>query len=79
MSDPVKRDPILNQFSMITRPYTRLNGLKTIPRRVARIFRGGRGVRINSEDANFRGVRGQLPRENFRKFELPETAFRAFS
>ena len=31
MSDPVKRDPILDQFSMITRPYTRLNGLKTIP------------------------------------------------
>ena len=31
MIDPVKRDPILDQFSMITRPYTRLNGLKTIP------------------------------------------------
>ena len=31
MSDLVKRDPILDQFSMITRPYTRLNGLKTIP------------------------------------------------
>ena len=30
VSDPVKRDPILDQFSMITRPYTRLNGLKTI-------------------------------------------------
>ena len=28
---PVKRDPILDQFSMITRPYTRPNGLKTIP------------------------------------------------
>ena len=31
MSDPVKRDPILDQFSMITRPYTRPNGLNTIP------------------------------------------------
>ena len=31
MSDTVKLDPILDQFSMITRPYTRLNGLKTIP------------------------------------------------
>ena len=31
VSDPVKRDPILDQFSMITRPYTRPNGLKTIP------------------------------------------------
>ena len=31
MSDPAKQDPILDQFSMITRPYTRLNGLKTIP------------------------------------------------
>ena len=31
MSNPIKRDPILDQFSMITRPYTRLNGLKTIP------------------------------------------------
>ena len=31
MSDPVNQDPILDQFSMITRPYTRLNGLKTIP------------------------------------------------
>ena len=30
-SDPVKRDPILVQFSIITRPYTRLNGLKTVP------------------------------------------------
>ena len=30
MSDPVKRDPILDQFSMITRPYTRPNGLKKI-------------------------------------------------
>ena len=31
VSDPVKRNHILDQFSMITRPYTRLNGLKTIP------------------------------------------------
>ena len=31
MSNPAKRDPILDQFSMITRPYTRQNGLKTIP------------------------------------------------
>ena len=31
VSDPVKRDPILDQFSMITRPYTRLNGLIAIP------------------------------------------------
>ena len=31
VSDPVKWDPILDQFSMITRPYPRLNGLKTIP------------------------------------------------
>ena len=31
VSDPGKRDPTLDQFSMITRPYTRLNGLKTIP------------------------------------------------
>ena len=31
VSDPVKWDPILDQFSMITRPYTRPNGLKTIP------------------------------------------------
>ena len=31
MSDPVKWDPILDQFSMIfTRPYTIPNGLKTI-------------------------------------------------
>ena len=30
VSDPVKRDPILDQLSMITWPYTRLNGLKTI-------------------------------------------------
>ena len=27
MSDSVKRSPILDQFSMISRPYTRLNGL----------------------------------------------------
>ena len=26
-----KRDPILDQFPMITRPYTRPNGMKTIP------------------------------------------------
>ena len=31
VSDPVKRDPILDQFSMITRPYPSLNGLKTTP------------------------------------------------
>ena len=31
MSDLVKRDPILDQFSIITKPYARLNGLKTIP------------------------------------------------
>ena len=31
VSDPVKRDSILDQFFIITRPYTRLNGLKTIP------------------------------------------------
>ena len=31
VSNPVKRDLILDQFSMITRPYTRPNGLKTIP------------------------------------------------
>ena len=30
LSDPVKQDPILDQFSMITRPYPRVNGLKTI-------------------------------------------------
>ena len=30
MSDPVKQDSILDQFSMITRPYTRPDGLKTI-------------------------------------------------
>ena len=30
-SNSVKRDPILDQFSMLTRPYTRPNGLKTIP------------------------------------------------
>ena len=30
-SDPVKRDPILDQISIITRPFTRLNGSKTIP------------------------------------------------
>ena len=29
--DPVKRDPILDQFSVSTRSYTRLNGLKTVP------------------------------------------------
>ena len=31
VSDPVKRDPILDQFSIITRPYPSLNGLKTTP------------------------------------------------
>ena len=31
MSDPVKCDPILDQFSKITGPYPRVNGLKTIP------------------------------------------------
>ena len=31
LSDPVKRHPILDQFSMITRPYPGVNGLKTIP------------------------------------------------
>ena len=31
VSHPIKQDPILDQFSMITRPYTRPNGLKTIP------------------------------------------------
>ena len=31
VSDPVKRDLILDQFCMITRPYTRLNGLKPYP------------------------------------------------
>ena len=31
MSDPVKRDPILDHYSMITRLYSRVNGLKTIP------------------------------------------------
>ena len=29
--DPVKWDPILDQFSIITRPYPRAIGLKTIP------------------------------------------------
>ena len=43
MGVPVKRDPILDQFSMITRPYPRLKGLKTIPfpaahTRIANIF-----------------------------------------
>ena len=33
VSDPVKRDPILDQFSMFNRPYTRVRpkSLKTIP------------------------------------------------
>ena len=31
MSDPVKWAPVLHQFSMITRPYPKVNGLKTIP------------------------------------------------
>ena len=31
VSNLVKRNPILDHFSMIIRPYTRLNGLKTIP------------------------------------------------
>ena len=31
LSDPVKQDPILDQFSTITRPYPRVNGLQTIP------------------------------------------------
>ena len=31
LSNPVKQGPILDQFSMITRPYPRVNGLKTIP------------------------------------------------
>ena len=35
VSDPIKWDPILDQFSMITRLYTRPNGLKTIPFPVA--------------------------------------------
>ena len=35
VSDPVKQDPILDQFFMITKPYIRLNGLKTIPFPVA--------------------------------------------
>ena len=35
LSDPVKWNPILDQFSMITRPYPRVNGLKTIPFPVA--------------------------------------------
>ena len=30
VSDPIKRDPILDQYSITTRPYTRPNGLKTI-------------------------------------------------
>ena len=35
VSDPVKWDPILDQFSMITRHYPSINGLKTIPFLVA--------------------------------------------
>ena len=35
LSDPVKQDPILDQFSMITRSYPRVNGLKTKPFPVA--------------------------------------------
>ena len=31
VSDSVKWDPILDQFSMISRPYPRVSGLKTIP------------------------------------------------
>ena len=31
LNSNLKRDPILDQFSMITRPYTRLNGFKTLP------------------------------------------------
>ena len=48
-------------------------------RRVARIFRGGGGVRLGSENANSSmGSGGMLPRENFRKFGVPWTAFYAF-
>ena len=35
VSDLVKQDPILDQYFMITRPYPRLNCLKTIPFPVA--------------------------------------------
>ena len=43
LSDPTKQDPNLDQFSMINRPYPRVNGLKTIPfpaahTRIANIF-----------------------------------------
>ena len=31
LSDPVKQNLILDQFSIITKPYPRVNGLKTIP------------------------------------------------
>ena len=31
LSDPAKRDPVLDQFSVITGPYPRVNDLKTIP------------------------------------------------
>ena len=31
VSDPIQLEPILDQFYRISRPYTRINGLKTIP------------------------------------------------
>ena len=31
LSDPIKWDPILDQFSMITRPYPGVNDLQIIP------------------------------------------------
>ena len=51
VSDPVKRDPILDQFSMITRRYTRLNGLKALPfpaehTRIANIWKYPPGIVI---------------------------------
>ena len=50
---------------------------------VARIFRGegggGRGCVLAVKIQTCRGVRGHLPRVNFRIFGLPWTTFRAFS
>ena len=40
---------------------------------------GGRGCVCVVKVQISRGVRGYAPRENFTKFGLPETAFRAFS
>ena len=71
----VAQDPM----SALRRPFILAPPLGKVIRRAAGIFRGGGGCVWVMTMETSRGVRGYAPPENFRKFELPWTAFGVLS